>query len=156
MRSLHEIGGRKSFAGRCAIVRGEGWLAAVLLWIARLPRAGDDLPVTVVIEADAKGETWTRDFAGSRMQTRLTARDGVLNETLGPVRLRFELSADEEAIRWRAVGASVLGVPVPAAWLAGMSAREGEESGRYTFDVRAEAPLVGLLIHYRGWLAIDE
>ena len=32
---------------------------------------------------------------------------------------------------------------------------EAVESGRYTFDVRAELAYIGLLVHYLGWLERD-
>jgi hypothetical protein len=32
-------------------------------------------------------------------------------------------------------------------------AREWEEDGRFWFDVPIALPLIGLIVHYRGWLA---
>jgi len=49
----------------------------------------------------------------------------------------------------------VLGIPLPAAWFAGVHAREYERDGRYRFDVVATLPLIGLLVHYHGWLEFE-
>jgi hypothetical protein len=149
---VHDGRARKVLSGRCRITRGTGVLARLFAWAASLPKAGDDLPVQVLFQCDERGEIWGRDFAGQPMRSTLTDRDGCLEECLGPVRFRFALRADDRAIMWNVVGIRVLGLPLPAAWFEAVNARQSVEAGRYTFDVRAELPWIGLLIHYHGWL----
>jgi hypothetical protein len=90
------------------------------------------------------------------MQSRLTERDGRLVEHFGPVRLTFSLKLDADSIVWCIAGAHVFGLRLPVSWFHGVKAREGVHAGRYTFDVRVELAYVGVLIHYCGWLLIDE
>jgi hypothetical protein len=53
------------------------------------------------------------------------------------------------------VGVRSLGIPLPLAWFDKVSARESVEGGRYRFDVRAEMPVVGLLVRYAGTLDVE-
>jgi len=152
IRRVHDGRARKVLSGRCHIARGAGVLVQLLGWASSLPRSGHDLPVKVTFLCNAEGETWSRDFAGQPMRSTLTDRDGCLEEALGPARFRFALSVDESGIAWRVVGIRVLGVPLPAAWFKAVTARQSVRAGRYAFDVRAELPWIGLLVHYCGWL----
>ena len=42
----------------------------------------------------------------------------------------------------------------PARWFTGVGARESADGEHYAFDVWASLPLVGLLVHYTGWLDV--
>jgi len=152
LRRIHDSES-KQLHGRCDVERGNNWLVRWLAPFASLPPNGRDVPLSVSIRVDAQGETWARDFGGHRMQSRLWARDAVLAERLGAITLLFTLLAFEGRIEWRVVGARFLGMPLPTRWFAGASATEALVDGRYTFDVRATLPIVGLLVRYRGWLA---
>jgi hypothetical protein len=44
---------------------------------------------------------------------------------------------------------------MPASLFDGVVAREFQFDGRYRFDVRADLPVIGLLVHYIGWLDVD-
>jgi hypothetical protein len=87
------------------------------------------------------------------MHSRLSARNSLLAERLGAMTLVFVLKAVAGRIEWRVAGARFLGVPLPTRWFVGACATEALVGGRYTFDVRATLPVVGLLVYYRGWLA---
>jgi hypothetical protein len=89
------------------------------------------------------------------MQTRVTERKGRLVESVGPVHLAFSLDVVDDGIVWTIAGARAMGVRLPLSWFTNVTAREAAESGRYTFDVRAELTYIGLLVRYRGWLERD-
>jgi hypothetical protein len=64
----------------------------------------------------------------------------------------FKLNVETGEIIWRIARVRALGIlPLPTSWFSGVQARESGIGGRYRFDVRAEMPVVGLLVHYRGW-----
>jgi hypothetical protein len=123
--------------------------------MASLPRSGTDLPLQVSFLRDGAGEIWSRDFGGHPMRSTLTEHNGLLEEVLGPARFRFALRVDDSGVAWNVVGIRVLGVPLPAAWFQAVTARQSAHAGRYTFDVRAELPWIGLLVHYHGWLEVE-
>ena len=152
LQRLHDTRSQVVFSGRCDIAGSASWPAHVLALFAGLPRPAGDVPVNVSILYDGNGETWTRRFDTKRMQSRLTERNGKLIEAVGPVQLSFALEVVDGAIVWTAVHARAFGLPLPLSWFRKVAAREAVENGRYTFDVRAELPVVGLLVHYRGWL----
>ena len=153
LRALHSVRGRARYAGIASIERGSNPLARLCARIAGLPPAMHDAPVTVEFVADAKGETWSRDFAGSQMRSRLYHRGGLLRESLGPVQFRHALLANGGAIWWRVAGVRLFGLlPLPASWFAGVLCREREHEGRYEFLVEAAMPLIGRIIRYEGWL----
>ncbi len=146
--------GTARYAGIASIERGRGPLARLCARLAGLPKAMQDAPTTVEFIADAKGETWRREFGGARMQSRLAFKGGLLRERLGPLQFRYILHAGDGAIWWQVVGVRVLGLlPLPTGWFAGVRCREREHEGRYEFLVEAGLPLVGPIIRYEGWLA---
>ena len=75
-----------------------------------------------------------------------------LVERFGPIRFAMRLTPVPEGLiqpfsRWW-IGP----LPMPKFLLPRGVAREYEAEGRFHFDVPIALPLVGLLIHYRGWL----
>jgi hypothetical protein len=89
------------------------------------------------------------------MCSRLWAGDGLLCERLGLVTFGFRLGVEQGNLIWRVARVRALGVPLPASMFTQVLAREGEAEGRYTFDVQAALPVIGLLVHYRGWLHVE-
>ena len=155
IKRVHDGRAHKVLSGRCHITRGAGVLVSLLGWAASLPRSGNDLPIQVSFLCDGAREIWNRDFAGQPMRSTLTERNGCLEEVFGPARFRFALRVDDRGIAWTVAGIRVLGLPLPAAWFKAVTARQSVQAGRYAFDVRAELPWVGLLVHYHGWLEVD-
>lgn len=154
VRQLHGLRGRTRYAGIANIECGRGPLARLCARVAGLPTAVRDAPTTVEFNVDPAGETWRRDFGGRRMATRLAYRDGLLQERLGPLQLRYFLHVREGALWWQVAGVRMFGLlPLPVTLFDGVRCREREQDGRYEFLIEAELPLAGLVIRYAGWLA---
>ena len=151
---LHARSGPRRYGGRVHVTRGAGWLSRMCAAATRLPPAGDG-PIVVDIDADARGETWTRHVAGHAMRSRLRAHAGRLRETLGLVTFDFRLVVDDAGLHWQVDAVRVLGLRLPRGWFRDVNATESEHDGRYRFDVRATLPLAGLLVHYHGALDVD-
>ena len=153
VRSLHAVRGSARYAGIASVQRGRNTLARLCARVAGLPGTMQDVPITVEFTADARGETWRRDFAGTRMQSRLAFKDGLLHERIGPLQFRHALLANAGAIWWRVAGVRLFGLlPLPARWFRGVRCCERGDEARYRFDVEARLPLVGQVIRYEGWL----
>jgi hypothetical protein len=155
VRSLHDGRAERVAHGRCDVERGTSLLARFLAALTALPAAGRDVPVQVVIRSEGGGDTWTRTFRGRRMHSTLRARGGRLEERLGPATFFFRLRAEGGSIVWTVDGVRAVGIPLPAAWFRGVTSRESADGPRYRFDVRAELPVAGLLVHYRGELDVE-
>ena len=142
------------YHGRCDIERGRGLLSKLMAAVSGLPDAGLARALSVTIESGADGEKWTRDFGGRRMRSSLRQQGALLEERLGPTCFRFRFVPGAEGIDWKLESVRSLGIPLPLRWFKGVSARESADGNRYRFDVRAEMPLAGLLVHYRGYLDV--
>jgi hypothetical protein len=86
------------------------------------------------------------------MRSRLSARDGLLIEQLGPLTVEFELVPAADHLSWIARGGRILGIRLPASFFSRIRAVEGMAAQRYTFEVRAELPMIGMIVRYHGWL----
>ena len=133
--------------------RGGGALSRIVAAATHLPPAGDG-PLCVEIDASPDSERWTRFIGGRAMPSRLWRESDVLCERLGLATFGFRLEVVDGAIVWRVARVRVFGLSLPAHWFTGVGARESAEGERYRFDVWAALPLIGLLVHYRGWLDV--
>jgi YfiH family protein len=153
VRELHRRAGTHRWRGAATVRRGRGWLARLCGWLADMPGATPNTPEEVEIDAGAAHEMWTRRFGTGVLSTNLWSERGLLRERFGPMTFGFALSAEAGALCWRVREAQLLGLRLPPAWFTGVFARESEADGRYRFEARAQFPLAGDVVHYKGWLA---
>ena len=132
--------------------RGTGPAARIIAGIMRFPPAGVHPLHVSFSEADGV-ERWTRDFGGYRFSSELSERGGDLVERFGPLRFTFNLVPFGNGLRMVMKHWSVLRIPLPLALAPRSDAQEWEADGRFHFDVPIALPLVGLVVHYTGWLA---
>ena len=151
--ALHVAQGLKRYVGEVQVERGSGLLSRLVAAATHLPPVGAG-PLCVEIDASPDHERWIRYIGGRAMPSRLWREGDVLCERLGVARFGFRLEVVNEAIVWRVVRVGVFGVSLPPRWFAGVGARESADGERYAFDVWASLPLVGLLVHYTGWLDV--
>ena len=152
LQRIHDDRPHVMLAGVCDVERGANPLIALIALMASLPPTGGKVRTTVRIDRDAHGETWTRNFGGHQMRSRLWTSDGLLMERLGLVKLAFNLQVETDRIEWRVARARVMGLRLPAGWFSSARATEQVIGGEYRFDVRVTMPIVGLLVNYRGTL----
>ncbi|GAB2502081.1 DUF4166 domain-containing protein [Lysobacter humi (ex Lee et al. 2017)] len=154
VQRLHLREGRARYHGEVVVERGAGLLSRLCAAATRLPPPGSG-PIVVDLDITPGREMWTRRVAGRAMPSRLVAHGGRLRERLGLVTFDFDLAVRDGCIEWRVARAAALGLALPLRWFDGVRATESEADGRYRFDVRARLPVVGRLVHYRGWLDVD-
>ena len=158
VRRLH-AGGPGPHRGTFTVTRGTGvarWLATM----AGMPAAGEEVPVTLELGRAEGMELWRRSFAGRTLITAQYRDDAELVERFGPIACRFRLEVREGALWFVQTGASLcLGpvrLPLPR-WgsprVVGMARAEGE---RVRVQVTIAAPLAGLLVDYRGEIAVGD
>lgn len=156
VQALHQSSGHRRWSGTAQIRRGAGLMSRLVAAVIGFPQAGEDVPVAVTFAPDQGGERWTRDFGGRRFtswQGRGTRRnEALLVERFGWVSVALALVVEGERLllvprRW-----SCLGLPLPASLLPKGNSFETEVDGRFVFNVEIAAPVVGLIVGYRGWL----
>lgn len=156
IRAMHDIWDTQSATGRARITKGNTLLSRLIGTLFRFPEAGEDVPVTVTMERRGDTETWTRDFAGKRFRSHLSAAGaGHVFERFGPFRFRIELTKTAGGFGMEVRGGSVFGLPIPRRFLPRSDTEERMENERFVFDVRLSLPFAGLLVHYQGWLEPD-
>lgn len=157
VRRVHSLREPLSTCGRAEITAANGVLARLICWLANLPRPGRDVYVSVTFAPnEAGGEHWDRRFSDRGYASTIhagTARDqGFLIEHFGLFDLRFQLRASPRGLIWTLVGWRCVRVPLPRWSLPRIECLEGADGERYTFDIDVTFPLIGWLMHYRGWL----
>lgn len=161
VRRLHSLSENTVAAGLADIDVAPQALARLLCRLAGLPQSGREVPVSVSFRLDERdGEYWERRFARRRyaggMRAGQGADAGLLVERFGPFELRHRLSTSGDGLAWRLVGWRLLGMPLPRWTLPDIRCLERADGERFRFDIDVSFPLIGPVIHYRGWLVPAE
>jgi hypothetical protein len=144
------------WSGLADVTRGTGLLARLIARVIGFPKAASQTPVSLSLTPEDGGERWTRDFGGttfSSLQTRGTGRnEHLVVERFGPTSIALALIVEDGRLslvprRW-----SCLGIPMPQFLLPGGHGFESEIDGQFHFDVAIAAPLIGLIVAYKGGL----
>lgn len=149
---LHAAGRAGAWRGSADVERGRHPLSRWVGWLARLPSAGAEQPLSVTFERDQTSEVWRRDFNGSLLVTRLLDQNGLLVERLWPLAFRFRLQPATAGIAWMLVDVRCFGLVLPSVVAPNIMAEEYDDSGVYRFIVDVRLPVIGPLVRYTGWL----
>jgi hypothetical protein len=156
VQALHHGSEPRRWRGVAQVRRGSGILARAIAAVIGFPSAAVNVPVTVAFHPEQGGERWTRDFGGQRFsswQRRGAGRnDALLMERFGLIDVALALVVEGNRLtlvprRW-----FCLGIPLPKALLPKGTTFETEVDGRFVFNVEIAAPVVGLIVAYRGSL----
>jgi NAD(P)-dependent dehydrogenase (short-subunit alcohol dehydrogenase family) len=153
VRALHRVNGDLAASGMAEVTRGKGLPARLLCRLMGFPAAAAQVPVSVWMREEDGVETWRRDFGGTAFSSRLAQRGALLIERFGPIRFGFTLRPEPDGLTMHFARWWLGPLPMPRFLMPRGTAREYEAEGRFHFDVPIALPLVGPVIHYRGWLA---
>jgi hypothetical protein len=154
VQRLHALRAAMTTAGRAEVKAASNLFARLLCWGAGLPRPGA-MDVSVCFKPRLDGsEHWDRHFGDRRYASSIRAGAGkdrdFLIEHFGPFDLRFRLTARDDGLAWSLTGWRLLRIRLPGC--PRIECLEGADGERFTFDIDVTFPLIGWLIHYRGWL----
>jgi saccharopine dehydrogenase-like NADP-dependent oxidoreductase len=156
VRALHEGSGIRRWTGSATVRRGTGRVARLLCALVGFPDAARSVPATVTFTPEHGGERWTRTIGGktfASFQAAGTGRDRyLLTERFGIATFSIALVRDGKRLLFVPRRWSILGLPMPQSLLPAGESFETEIDGRFAFDVTIRAPLVGLIVAYRGTL----
>lgn len=159
VRQLHDSPAPRRWSGTANVVRGKGLMARLVAGIIGFPNHGNDVPVTVAFSPTNTGELWTRTFGDRSFRSLQTCGAGrnrhLLVERFGIAEFALALVVEDGRLHLVPRSWSVLGMPMPGFLLPRGSSFEGEEDGRFRFDVTIAVPGIGLVVAYRGSLAPD-
>jgi hypothetical protein len=151
VRAMHDVLRDGGASGEAQVTGGRNVLARLLASALGFPPEGFHRLHLSFDERDGR-ERWTRDFSGRAFSSELSERDGRLSERFGLLRFAFDLPGDLTGFRMIIRRWWIGPVPLPLFLAPRSEAREWEEGGRFHFNVPIALPLLGPLIHYRGWL----
>ncbi len=155
---LHDLSAGAAWQGRADISGAQGLLARAVARVFGFPSAATDVAARVMFGVRDGVETWHRSFGRYRfmsVQYAGTGRDaGLIVERFGVVAFAMHAAASPHGIDLHLRRGSVLGVPLPRFLWPRIAANERVDAeGRFRFDVEIGLPVIGRLVHYRGWLA---
>lgn len=160
IRAMHDVHHEQIAAGMANVTRGTSLLARCVAALIGLPDSASQIATRVHFKVAGASERWTRSFGARAFSSDQSAargsEEGLMCERFGPLSMALALRWDGERLRlilrrWR-----FLGVPLPR-WLAPVcDAYESVDSGRFQFNVRIAHALTGLVVHYRGWLVLQD
>ncbi len=160
IRVMHDFTSQSSAEGWAVIERGKGIMATMIASLFSFPKAGRNVPVTVVFKSVNGGELWQRSFADKIMTSFQEEGQGrfsrLLVERFGPVAIGLALVIDNEKLRLIVRRWSVFGIPLPASWAPSGESYETVTDGIFSFNVEIAHPLTGLIVSYRGRLTRKE
>jgi hypothetical protein len=158
VRQLHGFRADARTEGRADIVAAKGILPWLICKLTGLPAPGRDVPVIVDFHVDGQGgEFWRRSFAGRRYASGFSTGAGrraeLLCERFLPFVFFHRLTPTAQALRWDLVAWRLWFLPLPRWLMPPTVCFERGDGDRFVFDIDVRFPIIGQLIHYRGWLA---
>jgi hypothetical protein len=160
VREMHHCLGPKVVTGEAEVLRGRHPLARLIASVVGFPAAGRQVPVQVVFTPSARGECWTRTFAGRSFSSFQSEGRGkqahLLRERFGPLTFELALVLEDAKLclvvrRW-----SLCGLPLPLILAPAGDSYETVIDDRFHFHVEIRHRLIGLIVAYRGWLAVSQ
>jgi hypothetical protein len=154
-RSVQSVHAPGSAAGTLRVVRGTRWLARLIGWLFRLPRAAESAALELYVEATGTTEIWERRVGGITMRSRQHVDEaGTLVETFGPTECGFRLRVQEDGLVFEQVWARLRIGPVrvrfPAPLAPHVEATALSCERAMQVNVRISIRAVGLLLEYSG------
>ncbi len=156
IQDIHRIGKGHVWAGKAQVTRGKGALARLIAMAFGFPQEVSETPVSVKMVPDKGGERWTRTFGDhvfSSFQYAGTGRNAALVvERFGLIHVGLATVMNDDKLylvprRW-----TIFGIPLPGFLLPGGDSFEHEQDGMFRFNVTIKAPIIGLIVAYKGWL----
>ncbi len=156
LQELHGSSAARQWTGFADVRRGRGPLAKLIAALVGFPKEAAQVPLTVSFSSENGGERWTRRFGDQRFTSVQSCGFGrdrhLLLERFGPTSFALALVVDDGRLFLIPRGWYLFGVPMPRFLLPTGSSYETERDGQFCFDVAISAPLIGLIVAYKGSL----
>ena len=156
LQQLHRGEVSSEWTGQASTTGAQNLAGRIVGALFGLPNNDDQTAVRVAIQVTPHGETWTRLIGGKQFRSHLslgTGREtGLMCERFGIITVLLDITWRDGQLwfiprRWR-IGP----LPLPAALLPRGDSFECERDGLFTFDVRVDVPVIGLVAAYKGSL----
>lgn len=158
IRRLHVGSHGTTASGKATVTRGTGFVARIVASGFGFPQAGEDVDVTVSFERSGATEWWTRAFNDQEFSSRQYEGkgrfDNLLCEKFGPFTFGVALVVDSDRLVYVVRRWSLFGIPMPRLLAPKGESFEFDQNGRFHFNVEIQAPIIGLIVRYAGYLEL--
>jgi saccharopine dehydrogenase-like NADP-dependent oxidoreductase len=156
VQDLHSLTDNQTWTGTAQVRGGATFLSRTIARIIGFPKTGNDIPVNVTLTKQGDQELWQRNFNGQKFKSIQWAGQGrnanLLMERFGAITVALALEVRGAELHLTPVSWSILGIPLPKFLLPHGDTFETEHNGKFVFDVTIKAPILGLIVAYRGTL----
>ena len=155
IRALHEALGVSLWRGECRCDGPANPLAGLVGRMIGFPARSGVAPVEISIDADGRRSIWRRRIGPARFKSVLfnPRAGGRMTERFGLVSVELGLHRQDDRLIYEVVGWRLGPIPLPRVLAPRTRTHEAVDAqGRFTFDVEIGLPLLGHVVHYRGWL----
>lgn len=159
IKAMHHVQNALIAKGSVDITRGASCIAKLTAKCFGFPNEGNNIPAVVTFSKTPKGERLTRNYNGESFTSYFYdyPEPGHMIERFGPFWFLIKCLCNEQGIDmiiqkfwlWKII-------PLPLCLAPKIDATERAVDGKYLFDVDIRLPLIGRIIHYRGWLIPDK
>jgi hypothetical protein len=163
VQRLHSGGMITRGTGSFTVMHGTRRLARLIAKLLRMPAVGENVSVSLVVTAHPGGERWHRTFAGKPFITEQRDDAGkFLVERNKGVDVWFCLAVMDGALLYQQTKAALnigpwrLPLPKRLSTYIVASERAAADKSSVQVSVRVTAPLIGLLIEYKGNIKMEE
>ena len=154
MRSFHDSTFDRQVTGAFMVKRATG-IRGLVAWMLGFPPSGVDVPLRVEVCVVGNRERWVRYFRSKRLITSQWKHGEVLIEASGPVRLGFQLRADENGLTCQLRRWWFWFIPMPLQMGTGIHAITAARQLGWFVDVTIALPIIGQIIRYAGEVDVD-
>lgn len=139
-----------SAQGIFQVERGTGRVARLLGALARLPRPGTEVLVTLEVVRAGDVLLWHRSFDGRSYRSFQRRVGDDLVEDVGPIRFHFRLECLRGSLIYRQRSVDLGRLRMPKRLQPTVDARVSDDPPGWRVDVRISHPFAGCLCHYSG------
>ncbi len=158
IREMHDLTGFKRALGEAKVERGKGKIACFIATLFGFPLEGESVPVCVDFSLRDGKEYWRRTFAGKSFLSIQSegekSYERLVCERFGMFAFGLAVVVADGKLQLIIRRWNIMGIPLPLFLAPGGYSYESEESGNFHFNVEITAPIVGLIVRYRGWLVV--
>lgn len=157
IQKMHRPGSKFCVRGRADVARGANRISNVIARLIGFPQEGANIPVSVLFNAVDGKEVWTRTFGEQSFSSVQFEGQGrysnLLAERFGPLTFYMALVPKKEGkLRLVLRSWKAFGISLPMIFCPRSDSYETTQDGKFTFNVDITYPVIGRIVHYRGWL----
>ena len=157
LRALHQTDAASVWEGEAELRVGNNLFTKIIAKAIGFPRHEGSSSVSVTFTPEGDGQWWERNFGGQKFRSYQYAGKGrnqhLLVERFGPIAIGLALVIQEGRLHLTPRRWEIFGIAMPRFLLPKGDSFECEnERGDFQFNVTISAPIIGLIVAYKGWL----